>query len=271
MKNIGVKIILIILVIGQIGLGIKSILLIKPFLNTKDATAFSTVDLVIFTSFLAITLINSIIFIFLIMSKDKKTEKTESEIITKSEVKDKAEQKQLRDDEKKRIQLLAEKKKSLIADLTKDLNLNEGLQKYTEKVLINISKQFNIMQGLFFMKNPQDKIYRKVGTYAYYSENDLREFTEDIGLSGQVATNKKLLNISNIPDKYITVISGLGQSSPANLIIFPILQNNETIGIIELASFVKFDLFAEEVFMELSPIIGNQLITMNSEKNLVTS
>ncbi len=266
MKNIGRKIIIIILVALQMGLGIKSYVVIKPLFAKIGANMISTIDQAIVLAFLITTLLVSIILVLLIISKQEKQIKPEIELITKSEIKDRNDQKLIKEEEKKRVQLLNEKKKLTINELAKDLNLNEGLQKYSEKVLINISRQFNIMQGLFFLKDQQDKVFRKVGTYAYYNEEDLREFTEDIGLSGQVAANKKLLNISNIPDKYITVLSGLGNSSPANLVIFPILQKNESIGIIELASFAKFDAFAEEVLMEFSLLIGNQLAETNKEK-----
>jgi len=265
MKNFGGKLITIALVALQIGLGIKSFFVLKQLFANKVETLISPTDQAIVIAFMVATIIVSLLLVLFAMQKEEKQIKPEVELVTKSEIKDRTEQKIIKEEEKKRIQALNDKKKVIVSDLMKDLNLNEGLQKYSEKVLINISKQFNIMQGLFFLKDPQDKVYRKVGTYAYYSEEELREFTEDIGLSGQVAANKKLLNISNIPDKYITVLSGLGQSSPANLVIFPILKNNESIGIIELASFVKFDSFAEEVFMEFSLMIGNQLADINKE------
>ncbi len=266
MKNIGGKVLIIILVVSQIGLGIKSFFVLRQLFANKVENLISSTDQAIVLAFVVTTIIVSFLLVLYALSNAEKQIKPEVELVTKSEIKDRTEQKLIKEEEKKRIQALNEKKKLIVSDLMKDLNLNEGLQKYSEKVLVNISKQFSIMQGLFFLKDPQDKVYRKVGTYAYYSEEELREFTEDIGLSGQVAANKKLLNISNIPDKYITVLSGLGNSSPANLVIFPILKNNESIGIIELASFVKFDSFAEEVFMEFSLQIGSQLIEISKEK-----
>ena len=263
MKNSGIKILLVFLVIFQIGLGVKSILISMPFFYGSAKIDLTSIDKIILTGFFTISLLIGLIALLLAISKKQVPENKKVETIIKSEIKEKSDQKKALEEEKKRIQMLNEKKKSLVTELSKDLNFSEGIQKYSEKVLMNISKHFNIMQGLFYLKDKQDNMYRKAGTYAYFSQEELWEFADDIGLSGQVASNKKLLNISNLPDKYITVHSGLGKSSPAHLVIFPILYNNESVGIVELASFVKFDTFTEEVLMEFSLLVGNQLATLN--------
>ncbi|NJO90986.1 MAG: GAF domain-containing protein [Chloroflexia bacterium] len=136
-------------------------------------------------------------------------------------------------------------------------------------MLINISKVYDIMQGIFFVKDQSDKVFRKKGAYAYYSGDELREFSEEVGLSGQVALNKKLLNISNIPEKYLTVLSGLGKSSPANLLILPVVYKDESIGIIELASFKKFDSLAEEILSDFMNQINEKLSKLSIQEDTV--
>mgnify|MGYP001824916615 CR=1 FL=1 len=70
-----------------------------------------------------------------------------------------------------------------------------------------------------------------------------------------------MVNITSIPEGYLQVESGLGSSSPDNLLIIPLLLNKETIGIIELASFHSLDGETEWTFKNLSKIIGNSLVT----------
>ena len=65
------------------------------------------------------------------------------------------------------------------------------------------------------------------------------------------------MNISELPDKYLTVLSGLGSSSPNHLIIFPILFKNKSIGVIEIATFKKIDNHNEEILMNFSEILGD--------------
>ena len=111
---------------------------------------------------------------------------------------------------------------------------------YTEMVLQNIAKELEIVQGLIFVLNDADQMYHISGQYAYFSEEQPRSFGLGENLTGQVAKNLKILNIKDLPEGYITILSGLGKSVPRQLIIVPIIYNGTCIGIMELASFKPF-------------------------------
>jgi len=169
-----------------------------------------------------------IVVIFMKLSEKSKTYTYQTMVIPP---KDTSDSKAKLAQEQKNLQAISEKKKQIAAELSKNLSTQTKLEDFANQVLINISKQFDIFQGIFFVKSPVDGVFRKAGTYAYYTEDDLPEFSEGIGLTGQVAENKKLLNLVSIPEQYITVLSGLGKSSPSNLIIFPVVFNNQLIKI----------------------------------------
>lgn len=61
------------------------------------------------------------------------------------------------------------------------------------------------------------------------------EFGE--GLLGQVAASGKSVYLDEVPEGYISIVSGLGTSFPRYLFIFPLLKDQKTIGVIELATF----------------------------------
>jgi len=109
-----------------------------------------------------------------------------------------------------------------------------------DQVLKSIGREMNIVQGLVFMMNEDDRLFHLAGEYAYFSEEKPQSFPFGETLPGQVAKNKKMLNISDLPDGYITILSGLGKSNPHHLIIAPIVKGDECIGIMELASFKSF-------------------------------
>jgi len=138
------------------------------------------------------------------------------------------------------------------------------IKSFTEKLLSNMANELDIVQGLFFIKEDKKDIYTIAGEYAYYSEDKPREFKTGETLSGQVAKNKKMVVVDNIPEGYITVLSGLGEGSPTVLVIVPLVENDETIGIIELASFKKFDDKKIKFLEFLSTSISEHLIKLKS-------
>ena len=128
---------------------------------------------------------------------------------------------------------------------------------FLEKLLSNIAKQHDIVQGLAYLKDTETGIFSFKAGYAFYTETAPPTYTEGETLSGQVAKNKQILNISDIPSDYITILSGLGKGSPKHLLIIPILGIDEQcIGIIELASFSRINSANEEIFALLGKKLG---------------
>lgn len=127
---------------------------------------------------------------------------------------------------------------------------------YTEKLLSNFAKEFDIVQGLFYLKEKDSEVFKNISKYAYFGEDEPQDFKTGESLSGQVAKNKTILYLDDIPDNYVTILSGLGTSSPKNLLILPIIINDVTIGILELASFKEFEKKYNEFYLALSEKIG---------------
>ncbi len=178
---------------------------------------------------------------------------------TKEELKNAAEPKNSDKDisseeEDNKLDVAAYTKKIIPADVAK-----LTIEKFTEKILANLAREFELVQGLFYLKEKKSGIFKIAGEYAYYAEERPAEFKEGETLSGQVAKNKKLLNVPNIPEDYITILSGLGKSSPRFLVILPVLVENETAGIIEMASFKEFDKNVLDLFENFSDTIGGHL------------
>ena len=134
------------------------------------------------------------------------------------------------------------------------------LVKYTEKILSNIAKEFDVVQGLFFVKEKESDIFNVAGKYAYFGDEEPKSFSLGETLSGQVAKNKTALNLKEIPENYVTILSGLGSSSPNHLIIIPIVLEDKTIAILELASFKEFKRNFIDLFEGMSDQIGKTLM-----------
>jgi hypothetical protein len=265
MKNIGIKFFVFILFLMQVGIAFLFLDLFEYSFANLSKNEELLFNKTLIYSLLGLFVVISIGFVSIIIFRPaNKIVYVPDASLNKPIIETKA-SKLKQEQEKKKLQAISEKKRQIITDLMKNLNVQLSMESFSTQVLINISKFLDIFQGILFVKDSVDGIFRKAGTYAYYSQQDFPEFADGVGLTGQVAVNKKLLNISNIPEKYITVLSGLGKSSPTNLIIFPLLFDDKSIGIVEIASFVKFDSFAEQALTEFSLLIGQHIFEINKQ------
>lgn len=140
----------------------------------------------------------------------------------------------------------------------------QSLEKYGEKVLSNIAKTFETVQGIVFVKDT-DGVFRIKASYAFYSEQKIDKFTLGEGITGQVAKNKRFLYVDNVPEDYIIVRSGLGSSYPRYLLIFPLLYNHESIGIVEIASFSPFSENLNQFFMQIGERMAQEIVQMTQQ------
>ena len=77
-----------------------------------------------------------------------------------------------------------------------------------------------------------------VGSYAYTRRKGLSDqFRIGEGLVGQAALERQPIVISEIPDDYIRIQSGLGESPPHHIVVVPFVYEDRVGGVIELGRF----------------------------------
>jgi putative methionine-R-sulfoxide reductase with GAF domain len=139
----------------------------------------------------------------------------------------------------------------------------KSLMQYSLNLLSSLAREKEISQGVFFIveKKKGNPVLKFLSGYAFQNPENMEEILEfGEGFPGQVAKDGNLINISDIPEGYITIETGLGKASPVSLIIFPIKHNNNVLAVIELASFHKFTREDELFFEGISKAIGEQII-----------
>jgi CheY-like chemotaxis protein/signal transduction histidine kinase len=73
---------------------------------------------------------------------------------------------------------------------------------------------------------------------------------------GQAALEKQPILLTNVPDDYIQITSGLGEAPPRNIIVLPILFEGDVKAVIELASFLPFSAIHQTFLDQLAESIG---------------
>ncbi|WP_241687836.1 HAMP domain-containing protein [Janthinobacterium sp. 17J80-10] len=80
-----------------------------------------------------------------------------------------------------------------------------------------------------------------MASYGYKERKNLSKAWEiGEGVVGQAAFEKERILITDLPDDYVQIVSGLGQAAPRNIVVLPILFEGQVKAVIELAAFGHF-------------------------------
>jgi transcriptional regulator with GAF, ATPase, and Fis domain len=119
-----------------------------------------------------------------------------------------------------------------------------SLEEFAKALIWKLAKDVEAVQGAFFRTSENEGTRRIIFTagYAYHlPDSQVVSFEFGEGLSGQVAKSGNPISITKVPEGYIKVVSGLGESTPSSILIYPIKKDEKVIGVVELAGFKQFD------------------------------
>jgi CheY-like chemotaxis protein/putative methionine-R-sulfoxide reductase with GAF domain/HAMP domain-containing protein len=117
--------------------------------------------------------------------------------------------------------------------------------------VLQLSTYLNANIGAIYI-NENNKLVL-TGTYAFDNrKNNANTFDFGEGLVGQAAVEKNPIIFNEIPSDYIRINSGLGNSVPKSIIVFPFVNEGEVKGVIELGAVDEFT----ELDMQLLNLVG---------------
>lgn len=144
------------------------------------------------------------------------------------------------------------------------LRADKDIDKLSESIVSNLVKYLNANQGWMFIYNDQnqeDLHLELKGCYAFDKKKFLqKKILLGEGLVGQCFYEKATIFITDIPQDYVSITSGLGDSNPTSLLIVPLMINEKVEGVIELASFKKFEDFEIQFVEKLAESIASSII-----------
>ncbi len=147
----------------------------------------------------------------------------------------------------KRVDDQAAQHEEATAEATRDftsfkavLQQAEGEADVLQHGLNAICVQLQAGQGAIYLTKTQDGkriVELKYGFALAIGESSNIQVEFGEGLIGQAAASGKSLYLDEVPEGYITIVSGLGTASPRFLTIVPIKQDEEVKGVLEIATF----------------------------------
>lgn len=150
--------------------------------------------------------------------------------------------------------------------VTKCMNLlrNETeLNSLNNQFIAFVVKYLGANQGGLFLldeEQPHDVHLQLMAAYAYNRQKYLKKRVDiGEGLLGQTFLEKQTNHLTQIPEKHLTITSGLGEAPPSALLIVPLKTDETIVGVIEIASFSAFSAFEIEFCENLATNFASTL------------
>ena len=166
--------------------------------------------------------------------------------------------------------------KTNLARFTRLLQGQRDLSAVTTLILSELAPLVSAHHGVFYMMDSQDEDarLRLIASYGYRSSRKLpTAFLPGEGLVGQCALEKQRIWLTNVPRDYIQISSGLGAAPPTNIVVLPILFEQQVKAVIELASLDRFTethLWFLDQLMESIGVVLNTIEANTRTESLLT-
>ncbi|MEM7549704.1 MAG: PAS domain-containing protein [Bacteroidota bacterium] len=154
---------------------------------------------------------------------------------------------------------------------------HDDLTQLSDEVLLSMVRYLNAHMGAIYLKDTDDSSSDTKGKliaracYAFEKKKKLNtEILYGEGLVGAVWQERDTVFLTDIPDNYIQVRSGLGEALPKCILLQPLQNNEDFVGVLEIASFQTFQAFEIDFVKKISETIASTVISVfNNERTKV--
>src|SRR5437667_2379871 len=133
------------------------------------------------------------------------------------------------------------------------------LETVSHMIMSELTPLVGAHHGAFFIMDDDgdEPLLRLIASFAYKQRKGVSNtFKLGEGLVGQAALEKTSILLTEAPEDYIRISSGLGEAAPHNVIVMPVLFEGDLMAVIELASFQRFSETHQAFLDQLMESIG---------------
>ncbi|MCX2742831.1 GAF domain-containing protein [Mangrovivirga sp. M17] len=198
----------------------------------------------------------TIVFLFIYDGKDKKSDSASGKKSAADKTKENLE------DADERIVNDDEIEDSDLKEVARIINSEGELKNVLEKAVNKISNVVEAGQAAVYVKervNGKSTLNLISGYALSIGESRKISFEVGEGIVGTVGKEKKLIEINDVPEGYINIVSGLGKSTPSTLLVAPLVDSSMLYGVVEIASFKQFSEAQKKYIAECSNYIAKKL------------
>jgi methyl-accepting chemotaxis protein/putative methionine-R-sulfoxide reductase with GAF domain len=154
---------------------------------------------------------------------------------------------------------------AMFGDILRDNS--DNLERLGKIVIGDLVKYLKANQGAFFVYDEKENNLKIVSAYAYEKYKYLQKSLNlGEGLVGQAFLEREKIHLTEIPEDYSDISSGLGKARPRSILVMPLKMNEKIYGVLELASLDDFkpyeidfvESISEDIAMTISIIKANE-------------
>ncbi|MDQ3979186.1 MAG: HAMP domain-containing protein, partial [Actinomycetota bacterium] len=169
--------------------------------------------------------------------------------------------------------------KSNLARIGAVLQGHRDVDTVSRLIMSELTPLVGAQHGAFFMADADadgSTVFRLSAGYGFRAHKGVAtSYAEGEGLVGQAAVEGKPILLTNVPKGYVKIGSALGEAAPANIVIYPVLFEEQVLAVLELASFRAFSginmAFLEQIVETVGVVLNTILATMRTEELLKQS
>jgi hypothetical protein len=162
---------------------------------------------------------------------------------------------------------------------------NEGLSRFVDilrssdnnlhvlgdKIISTLVQYTGSNQGGLYVLNDDDNQNRFLELISLFAFNtkkfEQQKLKPGEGMVGQTYLEKETIYLTEIPEDYIRITSGLGETNPKAILIVPLKVDKEVYGIVELASFREYQPHEITFVEKLGETIASTLASVKSNQS----
>lgn len=154
---------------------------------------------------------------------------------------------------------------------------SEDMEQLANEFIRQLVKYLGANQAGLFLWEPaerqEDQMLNLVACYAWDRQKHLRkQMAWGEGLVWQAALEKEPIYITEVPESYARISSGIGEAKPRCILIVPLLSKGELQGVLELAAFKPLEkhqiTFVERVVENLAINLASARTNEHTKKLL---
>ncbi len=153
---------------------------------------------------------------------------------------------------------------------TRMLQGQDDLTEVSSMILSELAALVSAQHGVFYTMSStsahggEARLELQAG-YGYDERKHLStSFRLGEGLVGQCAKEKKRILLTDVPSDYVRINSGLGEATPLNIIVLPVLFEGSLRAVVELASFSQFSPTHQAFLDSITESVGIVLNTIQA-------